>query len=275
MLPIVKFNALIIALTVGAMFVAVPFLAPIIKQHLVPQIVTDWAGPAGANAFKFAVGFLGAATAYSILFNVLEWLIGKSTWVKKKVLGSYYIEGTWGGFYGTGEAVQCFVDIFEQSLTGFCVRGLGYKVSSGQTVPDVRATWKSSTTYIDADNGTINFYCQVELLVDNSTCDTVSKFSMIRNKSGPPVYLFGDSANLTAGGRKQQSTRTRSQTGPTWRPSQLSRRRRTTGRNGRKAHSLIARLAPRIRTAVERSERSHLLNACVAGSREPGSDVIH
>lgn len=47
--------------------------------------------------------------------------------IKKKILGNYYLEGTWVGFFvGNSGKIRYICERFEQSLEGIIIQGSSY-----------------------------------------------------------------------------------------------------------------------------------------------------
>jgi len=70
------------------------------------------------DTLKLVIGFGTSFGFYRIIINLALLLTKKISFVKKHILGSSYLEGTWVGFYiGFEDKPRFFVERFEQEMT--------------------------------------------------------------------------------------------------------------------------------------------------------------
>lgn len=142
MSPTAKFNSLLAGATVFIMYFLVTLVAPLLQAAGVtfPLLL-----PVGA--------FVTSVGVYRLLTMALRWLMEKVEKIRELVLGPYYMNGTWVGWYRghTGE-LRYMVEHFEQSLDSVVIRGWSYTKER-----QCHGDWVSDLAAIDAEQGTLHF----------------------------------------------------------------------------------------------------------------------
>lgn len=168
MTPLRRFNSILVLTTVAIMFVALGWLAPGIVAAGLPAALGGAVG-----------GALTSVGTYRVLTMILEFLLGKSQWVKKKVFGSYYMEGQWVGYFvGHANDIRFVIEYFDQGFDRLSLRGMSY---DGQG--RLHATWKCESAYLDAETGALDYLYACDILTKKVTHQGVGTFMLIRDSS--------------------------------------------------------------------------------------------
>lgn len=172
MSPAVKFSALVASTTVFLMFWLVAIVSP--------KLISAGVG----NPVIHSVGALVAsAGVYRLLTLLIHWLMERSDWVRGKVLGPFYMHGTWiGWFIGHGGHKRYMVEHFSQDLDS--------QVIAGRSFTDqglVHGYWTSESVTIDARKGRLIFTYSFDVLRQSSSLSGIhtSLFERLSAKDAP------------------------------------------------------------------------------------------
>lgn len=148
--------------------------------------------------YKILLGGLISLGLYRLIANGIIYLIKKSSWVKKIFLGSYYLEGTWVGFYiGVSGNERFLIERFEQDIDTLVIRGKSFSETT-----KYHATWTASSVNIDTINGRISYMYECFPVNDKSNHNGIAIFNFERNDQySAPKGLTGFSADLHLGQR--------------------------------------------------------------------------
>ena len=177
MSPELKFHSIIISITTLIMFTIWIKVTSFIVAY--PLLSVFLAGIFSLGVYRFLT------TIFLSLFrNII--------FIKKFILGSSYMEGTWVGFFvGHQNKIKYIVETFEQNLTELKIRGNMYnnKILHGSYI--------SHDVTIDIKNGTISYLYDADVMTNTHNNPGLAKFNFERpNKESPPNRLTGYSSDL-------------------------------------------------------------------------------
>src|SRR5215208_4704616 len=143
MTPETKFHSLVLGLTVTVMLSVILLLVPYIQEATVMQ------------AFLGAVSALLLSSGiYRVIAMGLVELLRRSRWLKSKLLGPYYLEGTWVGYFEGHEGdIRYVVEVFEQDLSSLTIVGRSYTIDGR-----AHAQWASEAASLDVRHGRLITY---------------------------------------------------------------------------------------------------------------------
>lgn len=111
-------------------------MKPITKAHSISfaistaVVYTIWNRLASIQTNFFIISILVAfatsLTFYKWMFHLLLFLIEHVSILKKIILGKYYLEGIWIGFYTVDNEIEYYYEIIEQSLDETIIKGTAY-----------------------------------------------------------------------------------------------------------------------------------------------------
>ena len=147
---------------------------------------------------KILLGGLVSLGLYRLIATFIVYLTKKSSWIKKKFLGQYYLEGTWVGFYiGVSGKERFIVERFEQDVDTLAIRG-----KSLNELSQYHSTWNTSSVYIDTLHAKISYMYDVTNIHDKSNNNGIAIFNIERDDQYSEAKgLTGFSADLHLGKR--------------------------------------------------------------------------
>jgi hypothetical protein len=145
----------------------------------------DWIAAITTGLISFGV--------YKIVVVILSSILRKVKSIRKFILGPYYLEGIWVGFYiGYSNQVRFLIETFEQDLDYLVIRGKSFDDRL-----NFHGTWTTDITNIDIKKGRLTYMYDVTTLRDISNNVGVASFNFERkNQFTPPIKLIGYSADL-------------------------------------------------------------------------------
>jgi hypothetical protein len=164
---------------------------PWIAQHLPTDMLTS--GAIGALIAGLLVVGLYKSTAV-----VLAEAIKRIAVVRRWILGPYYFEGTWIGWYQKlNDPKRYIVETFEQDLTTIHIRGESYS-DTGILV----AQWHSVAVNMDIAGGRLVWLSEIAIQGQGTNTESVIALSLVRkSQSSAPTGLQGFAADLADGVR--------------------------------------------------------------------------
>lgn len=182
MSPAAKFNALLSSTTVAIMFLLVAWAAPKLEslstQHPVALVISGLALSAGV---------------YRVLALGIRWLMERSTWISKMVLGPYFVHGTWvGWFEGHSGDKRYMVEHFTQDLDGLVITGRSFDTNQRE-----HGYWESEAASVDAKRSKLIFTYKFDVLTRQSSLFGIHT-SLLARKSAyqAPTALSGFAHDL-------------------------------------------------------------------------------
>jgi hypothetical protein len=171
--------------TVTVMFVAIVWLAPLLQAQ--------------GSTFVFG-GSIAAALAslgvYRLLAIGLVWAFGTSQWLRRRILGNGFLEGTWVGHYAHQGQHRFTIEYFDQTSGATVVHGREFD-AQGKT----RASWSSDTVSVDTNRLQLIYAYTCKVFDQKHVQEGLGVFAIIREKSGPATKLDGYSVDLIDGDR--------------------------------------------------------------------------
>ena len=175
-------------LTIAGTLVIMYFLA----TKVVPNAgwLDTWQGGVAAYVATFG--------AYKTLHWLLALAINNWRLLRRLFFRSYYVEGTWVGYYyGERGEVRYVVDVIEQRIgRPLHIEGHGYR-QDGR----VYAEWSSVTASVYAEGHQLIFVFDAHILSTGAKVDGITKFKLSRPKWFAPTWITGHATNTASGKR--------------------------------------------------------------------------
>jgi len=134
---------------------------------------------------------------YSIVHSALDWVFNRILWIKKKILGKSFIQGTWLGSFYDGVDKYYTVEKFEQTYEDVALSGMAFNKEGV-----VYAKWTSTAIIINAEKGYISYHYECMVMDKNMTQQGIGEFTFDRKSvNRPPFGLIGFSSDLIDGKR--------------------------------------------------------------------------
>jgi len=188
MKPIQRFYTIVIALTSVIVFTIWTISSKILIEHI------DWKNSTHLfySGFALVLTYLSSIGVFSSIFTLINYLFSKWKWLKRYVLSSYYLEGTWVGFYiGVSGNVRYIIETYEQTFDSLVIKGTSYDENK-----NLHTFWTSESYNINAKNGEITYQYKVRSTKENTDPNGIAYFSFIRgNNKKPPKMIVGYSAD--------------------------------------------------------------------------------
>lgn len=145
----------------------------------------EWLKLITTTLMTFGVYKLVVLTCYGIM--------RKYKIVKKFILGPYYLDGIWVGYYiGASNNVRYIIENYEQEIDSLVIRGKSFNENL-----NYHSTWTTDTVNIDAKKGKLMYMYDVDAINDISNNVGIASFKFEReNQYKAPVMLMGFSADL-------------------------------------------------------------------------------
>jgi hypothetical protein len=181
-----KLSWMATAVTVGIMFSTIVWLQPIIL-NLRPT-------------FRYAAG-VGAVIAsvgvYRLLAEGFIWLFGKSIFLRKFILGTGFLEGTWVGHYLHEDQHRLTIEYINQTTGVTVIHGREFD-AAGTT----RASWTSDTVSIDVSRLQLIYAYTCKVFDRKHVQEGLGVFVIVcESAGGPPNKLDGYAVDLIDGQR--------------------------------------------------------------------------
>lgn len=186
--PELRFHTIVVAVTVVVMFLAIVFLSPAI-QPLSTSV----------KSLGAVIAMLASIGTYRGLAMMVSMLLRRSRWLREKLLGDYYLEGTWVGFFvGQADDVRFVVEHFRQSLTSIVIQGNSYS-DDGRS----HANWVTEATHFDARRGTLFYSYTCNILSRHVPHEGIALFNVQRPSTNESANsIEGYVADLVDGDRQ-------------------------------------------------------------------------
>lgn len=116
-----------------------------------------------------------------------------SSYVKKRLFGSSYLEGLWVGYYkGSDDKLQFYIESFEQDFDGLVIGGRCFHEDKS-----FKGTWTSERVIIDAEKGKIAYTYVTEMIHNSYKNQGLAEFVFDReNKRESPKRIVGFSSDV-------------------------------------------------------------------------------
>jgi hypothetical protein len=177
--PELKFHSLVISATTLIIFIIWIQVTDIITTY--PYL----------SIFASGVVSLGI---YRSLAIMLLGLFRNSWRVKKWILGPFFMEGVWVGFFvGHQNKVRFFSEIIEQDLNTLLVRGKAFKMEDGS----YHGSWISDSINVNVKQAKLSYTYYADIIEDTFVNPGLAHFNLERySVNKPPIRMYGFSSDL-------------------------------------------------------------------------------
>jgi hypothetical protein len=182
MSPASKFNALLSSATVSIMFLLVVWAAPWIESL------------SAEHPFSLMISGLAlSAGVYRVLALGIRWLMERSTWISRKVLGPYFVNGTWvGWFEGHSGEKRYMIEHFTQDLDGLVITGRSFDAHRRE-----HGYWESEAASVDVKRAKLIFTYKFDVLTRQSSVFGIhTSFLARKSAHHAPTALSGFAHDL-------------------------------------------------------------------------------
>jgi hypothetical protein len=159
-------------------------------------LLASWSLP------KFAGALLGAAVASAATYRGLvfgiNWLLRRSEFIKKRMLGPAYLNGTWVGWYrGADGNIKYVVEIVEQTFTSVLTRGEAFD-DAGTS----RGDWVSEAMFVAPARAQLVYTCNAQFNSVGTPSRSLVVFKLERKENtAAPDALDGFVTDVHNGNR--------------------------------------------------------------------------
>lgn len=187
MTPEAKFHSTIVALVVPIMYFSLRAVLP----HLPPAGASRTVG-------ESVIALFASLGVYKLLAQVFMTSFRHFNAVKRWVLGPYYLEGTWVGYYtGSSGDVGYTVETIEQDLSTLVLKGASYSADG-----NLLARWETNSATVDPVKGTLTYAHICDVIGIAVPHQGIGVFDLRRPAANTPAdEIEGYSADLTHGRR--------------------------------------------------------------------------
>ena len=145
-----------------------------------------------AGSLIVSVGF------YRFVFSLFLFAFRKSRGVRKLLLGPYYMEGCWIGFFvSTDNTPRFYYEIFEQTLSTLVIKGKSHREDH-----TYHGTWIAEDVFIDTKVGKMTYVYHADPIGDTFINPGLATFFFMRESPDkPPLRMFGYASDLYKQGK--------------------------------------------------------------------------
>lgn len=169
--------------TCSLIFIGVTKLKPVIEGLPMPGF-----------AVGLLVASLGAYASYRLMSVAMIWAFSRSAWLRAKLLGDSYIEGTWIGCYERDGQTMISVEAIDQRGEHIQIQGRQFDLDG-----KLHAQWVSRSAAIDERAGVFTYAYDCTLLDLARTHAGVGVFHIERVAGRPPSHLHGYAIDTSDG----------------------------------------------------------------------------
>ncbi len=176
--PEIKFHSLIISVTTLIVFYTWAKLTAVVGNHPLLSVVT--AGFVTLGLYRSLVLFALSAFRNISIF-------------KKFILGPFYMEGTWVGFFvGHEKKIRYVVESYEQSFSELVIKGRVFKEDN-----TYHGSYVSEGAFINIRDSQLSYTYNVDGISNTFMNPGLAKFNFDRDaKHLPPNRMTGFSSDL-------------------------------------------------------------------------------
>lgn len=184
------FHSYVTAVTVACMYLVI--------SHIVPLLTLSSMAP--TYVIEMPVMLLLSYGIYNTLAKLLLTASRRFRFVKRHLLGSYYLHGTWVGKYQTlNNSTVYTVEYIEQSLSSLNIRGLAFLDHEKSY-----ANWNSIAETVDTHSSILTYTYTCQKKNDVVLSQGISVFQLHRENQGrPPNCMHGYSTDLSDSNRTE------------------------------------------------------------------------
>ena len=177
-------------------------MMPLIRFHSVVLVITTltmfylwdlFLGISTNTRCYIPIAAISSIGFYRLFMLVIKFFVLKIRILKTWLFGAYYFEGVWVGFYiGKEGDVRYYIEIFEQDLDSFVIRGKGFREDDGYF-----SSWVSESVSFNAQKGMLSYTYQTDALTNSFINSGLANFVVERKKhDAAPYRLYGFSSDL-------------------------------------------------------------------------------
>jgi len=173
-------------------------LATIFVMISLNSVVFSWFDAMSVSAWILlgVLELLFSFGLYKLLYGTIFGILKRYMWLRKIVLGPYFLEGTW---VGTADqysgALRYTLEFFDQSEGRLSIQGFMYDADLKNY-----GSWDSQATQVDLENRKLFYAYGCDMLDSAEGHPGVASFKLTLDpKDGRPIELVGYAADLTNG----------------------------------------------------------------------------
>lgn len=178
MKPELKLHSIVLCISTFIIFTIWTQLTTLISAHPFVSVIA---------------GGLISLGLYRLLTVTLVGVFRKSECVKKYILGPYYMEGTWIGFFvGHDSKIRLFAETFEQDISDLVIKGKAFKEDGSY-----HGSWVSDNVNINVKLGKISYTYEADVIGNSFTNPGLAYFNLERKSSDKaPSRMIGFSSDI-------------------------------------------------------------------------------
>lgn len=179
--PVAKFNSIIISVTTVCMYILWKLLNGIMFQNNTYAV------------FSLVITFLSSLGFYRLINSLLGMVFRKVKFFKRFILGPFYLEGAWVGFFvGKNNKIRLIHEQFEQELDGLVIKGYSYYEDGSS-----HGYWTAKNPVIDNEIGKMTYYYEARVNTYPAINQGLAEFNFKRTSRNEIVTeIIGFSSDL-------------------------------------------------------------------------------
>lgn len=115
--------------------------------------------------FNLLLTFVFSISFYKLVYNLLSVLCNNCRQIRKIILGKYYLEGLWIGFYIYNGMVELCYETIEQTLENTTLKGRGFDVDGNYI-----SSWIAIEPLINIEESKLTYYYEL----NEFNCDDIA-----------------------------------------------------------------------------------------------------
>lgn len=135
---------------------------------------------------KLLVSFAMSLTFYKWVFHLLLSLCERTPALKKRILGKYFLEGLWIGFYTVDDEVEYYYEFFEQTLDRIVIKGIVFDADRKRI-----GEWIIVNPTINLEESKLTYYYEMNITSANDITIGHSRATLFWDKKGYADKLVG------------------------------------------------------------------------------------
>ena len=141
------------------------------------------------------MGLIASFSVYESVHKLILAVLRKSVFLRRNILGLYFIEGTWVGklILDSGE-VRYTVEYFNQKEGRLTITGYMFDQNKNEL-----GSWSSKATQIDLEKDQLFYAYSSDMIATSGEHHGVGRFGLIRGKNEQIIQLHGYSSDLPDG----------------------------------------------------------------------------
>jgi hypothetical protein len=173
------------------MFAGITAVGPWLSASIDREL--PWLG-SGAWALKLAAVIAVSAGLYRSLLVGFKWLLQRSPWLRRQLLGKLCIEGTWVGRYRRNRRWIHTVEHIDQSTDNVQIQGWAFDEAESGI-----GNWTSEVAALNPSGTELTYAYRCDMSNRGHVHYGLGKFTLVRNTGKAPDRLVGYAADLPDG----------------------------------------------------------------------------